>query len=74
MPTKTKSTTKTKTTASPLAADLLFGAQAIADEIGASLRRTFHLLEGGHLPADKCGRTWVSTRTRLRRFFQGGAS
>jgi hypothetical protein len=86
MPTKTKPKTKiaspapSPALASPqcaanrLADDLLFGAQAIADEIGAPLRKTFHLLENGHLPADKLGATWASTRSRLRRFFDGGAS
>ena len=34
----------------------------------------FHLLEAKHLPATKVGRTWTSTRSRLRRFFEGDAS
>jgi hypothetical protein len=65
---------KPKTTTSPLADDLLLGAQAIADEMGIPVRRAFHLLESRHLPADKVGRTWMSTRSRLRRFFDGDAS
>ena len=52
--------------------DVLFGAQAIADELGLELRKTFYLLERGYLPATKCGATWTSTRSRLRRFFDGG--
>ena len=51
-----------------------FGAQAIADELGLELRKTFYLLERGYLPATKCGATWTSTRSRLRRFFDGGES
>jgi hypothetical protein len=61
---------KTKT----LAADLLLGAQAIADELGISIRKTFHLLESGQLPARKTGRLWTSTRSRLRKFFDGEAA
>jgi hypothetical protein len=66
--------TKPKSKTSPLAADLLLGAQAIADELGISIRKAFHLLESGHLPASKTGRLWVSTRSRLRRFFNGEAA
>ena len=50
----------------------IFGAQAIADELGLELRKTFYLLGRGYLPATKCGATWTSTRSRLRRFFDGG--
>ena len=35
--------------------DLLFGAQAIADELGLGVRKTFYLLERGHIPATKAG-------------------
>ena len=42
--------------------DVLFGAQAIANELGLELRKTFYLLERGYLPATKCGATWTSTR------------
>jgi hypothetical protein len=51
--------------------DVLFGAQAIADELGLELRKTFYLLERGYLPATKCGAMWTTTRSRLRRFFDG---
>jgi hypothetical protein len=66
--------TKLKPTTSPLADDLLIGAQAIATEIGISVRKAFNLLEGKHLPAHKVGAQWVSTRSRLRKFFQSEAS
>jgi hypothetical protein len=52
--------------------DLLFGAQAIADEIGRPIRGVYHLLENGSLPAQKLGATWVASRSRLRAFFGGG--
>jgi hypothetical protein len=64
----------TTTTTDQLADDVLFGAEAIAAELGISVRKAFHLLESKHLPATKVGRTWTSTRSRLRRFFDGDAS
>jgi hypothetical protein len=57
-----------------LADDLLFGAAAIANELGLDLRRTFYLLERGFIPASKTGATWTSTRSRLRRHFNGEAA
>lgn len=54
-----------------LAADILHGAQAIADYIGVDLRRAFYLLQRGYIPAVKTGATWTSTRSRLRRHFNG---
>lgn len=51
--------------------DLLWGAEAIAQEIGRAVRITYHLLERGELPARKvCGR-WVTTRTNLRKHLAG---
>jgi hypothetical protein len=70
VPAKLKSKPKT----SPLAADMLFGAEAIAAELGISTRKAFHLLESGQLPARKTGRLWTSTRSRLRKFFDGEAA
>ena len=81
VPTSTASPVFDATTAAPesdtsaklsLKDDVLFGAQAIADELGLEQRKTFYLLERGYLPATKCGATWTSTRSRLRRFFDGG--
>jgi hypothetical protein len=63
------------TTATPnphdLAADILHGAQAIANYIGVDLRRAFYLLQHGYIPAVKTGATWTSTKSRLRRHFNG---
>ncbi len=56
-----------------LANDILWGAQAIADEIGRDVRDTYYLLQQGHVDADKCGDLWVTTKSRLRRQFEGGA-
>ena len=58
----------------PLRDDLLFGAKAIADELGISLRQTYYLLERGHVPARKAGRIWIGSRRRLRVHFSGEAS
>jgi hypothetical protein len=49
------------TTPDDLAADILHGAQAIADYIGVDLRRAFYLLQHGYIPAVKTGTTWTST-------------
>jgi hypothetical protein len=47
----------------------LWGARAIAQEIGRSLPATFNLLEQGLLPARRIGHHWCTTRRRLREFF-----
>lgn len=49
--------------------DLLWGAEAIASEIGVSARRAFYLLETGSLPAKKVRGRWVAERGKLRDFF-----
>jgi hypothetical protein len=50
---------------------LLRGAQAIADELGMSLRATYHQLALGNIPASKQGDTWISTRKRVRGPYYG---
>jgi hypothetical protein len=62
---------KSKTTPS-LAGDVLFGAQAIADELGVELRRAFYMLEKEFIPGRKVGGTWVTTRSALRRYIEQG--
>jgi hypothetical protein len=47
----------------------LWGAEAIAREINRAPRATYHLLENGHLDADRVGGRWVSTPRRLREQF-----
>jgi hypothetical protein len=54
--------------------DLLWGCQAIADELGLDRRAVFYLLQTGKLPAIKTGNTWTTTRSRLRRHFEGKSS
>jgi hypothetical protein len=53
--------------------DLLWGAQAIADAVGIDIRAAYHLLQNGKLPAVKTGDVWTTTRSRLRRHFEGEA-
>ena len=47
-------------------ADLLWGAQAIADYIGKNYRQTVYLLSTKKLPAQKIGAAWVACRSKLR--------
>lgn len=54
-----------------LADEVLWGAQEIADFIRRNKRQTYHLLEQGHISADKCGAVWTSTKSRVRRRFDG---
>jgi hypothetical protein len=60
--------------AEKLADDLLFGAQAIADELGIDVRRTYYLLEQKLIPGTKLGSkkrsAWTASRKRLRAHFE----
>ena len=49
---------------------LLWGAREISAAIGRSLRATFAMLEGGHLPAKKVGGRWVANRADLVKAFR----
>ena len=51
--------------------DVMWGARAIAREIGLDRSAAYHLLAHGHLPAKRIGRRWVSTRTQLWRALTG---
>jgi hypothetical protein len=52
-----------------LADDLLRGAKKIGAFIGLPIRETFYGLQEGHIPATKEGRTWVSSKNRLRKHY-----
>ena len=43
----------------------VWGTQAISEIIRKSRKATEHLLLQRRIPADKCGRQWVSNRRRL---------
>jgi len=50
--------------------DLLWGAQAIADEIGAPLDRVYYLIRKKKIPVTKLGpKTIIASRRKLRRAF-----
>jgi hypothetical protein len=52
-----------------LGGDILRGCVAIAAYIDRAPRETFYLLQGGVLPAFKQGRIWISTKTRIREYY-----
>lgn len=54
--------------------DLIWGADKIAKAIGRTRRSTFHMLDGGQLPAKKVGGRWVAERGRLMSFFSEDAT
>ena len=47
-------------------ADLLRGAQAIADYIGESYRQTVYKLSTKQIPGWKVGAVWYSTKSKIR--------
>jgi len=49
----------------------IWGASAIAAEIGLDRGAAYHLLNQGLLPARRIGRRWVSTPGQLRRALVG---
>lgn len=49
----------------------VWGAENIAKIVGLSTRATFHLLEGGRLPARKVGGRWVALPSTLRHYLAG---
>lgn len=53
---------------------LVWGAEAIAEIIGRSVRATFHMLDKGELPAKKVGGRWVAERSKLIAFFMEDAA
>ena len=48
----------------------IWGAKAIAAEIGVSVRSVYWMLESGTLPARKVGDRWVADRSVLNNFFR----
>jgi hypothetical protein len=53
--------------------NLLWGAEAIARELGVTNRQAFHMLEQGHIPARKVGGRWCSDQDKLHAHFRGDA-
>jgi hypothetical protein len=52
----------------------IWGARDIGAVLNRPPRKTYYLLEAGLLPAEKVGKSWVSTRRRLLALVQGAAS
>jgi len=50
---------------------ILWGAQAIAEEINRDVRQTHYLLEKRLIPGKKTGKLWTSSRNQLRRHLTG---
>jgi hypothetical protein len=61
----------TITPAKPLAADLIWQIDQIAEEVGLPVRVAYHLLRTGVLPGRKIGGKWCSSRSALRKHFAG---
>jgi|GEM_PF-3614018 len=52
--------------------DILWGARDIGQAIGLSPRRTFALLDGGHLPAKKVAGRWCARKSELLAHLSSG--
>ena len=54
----------------PALDDLLWGVSEIARYLGRPHRQTTYLLETRRIPAGKCGRLWVASRSELQTYFK----
>ena len=52
-----------------LSDDLIWGADAIAKEMGLSRRQAYYMLDRGLLPAGQQGEKWVASRKALMEHF-----
>jgi hypothetical protein len=59
----------TVTPAKPLASDLIWEVEGIAEEVGLPVRVAYHLLRTRVLPGRKIGGKWCSSRSALRKHF-----
>jgi hypothetical protein len=55
--------------AKPLASELIWGVDAVAEEVGLPVRVAYHLLKKGVLPGQKIGGKWCSSRSALHKQF-----
>lgn len=51
--------------------DVLRGVPEIARFVRKTERQTYHGLQSGHIPAIREGALWVTTKSRLRRHYNG---
>jgi hypothetical protein len=56
---------------SPLAADLLYGAEEIGEYIKRTPKQVYEGYAAGHLPLEKLGRILVGSKERLKRKLTG---
>ncbi|WP_095201641.1 hypothetical protein [Mesorhizobium carmichaelinearum] len=49
--------------------ELIWGAPTIARAVNLNQRQTYYALESGHLPAQKVGSQWVTSKSALRQYF-----
>jgi hypothetical protein len=54
-----------------LSDDLIWGAEAIAQEVGLPVAKVFYHLARKHLPGRKVGGLWVGSRAALRAALRG---
>lgn len=66
--TQSQVTGKKMAAESPLASDLIWGADLIAAELGLEARQVYHQLSQGKLPARKLFGRWCASRSGLRRY------
>jgi hypothetical protein len=57
-----------------LAADMLYGAEAIAEFLGLNRRQVFHFAAIGQLPVVRLGSMLTASKTTLRRHFLQNAA
>jgi hypothetical protein len=50
--------------------DVLRGLQAIADELGMTVRQVHYGLTEGHIPGGREGNTWISSKEVLREHYR----
>jgi len=55
--------------AKPLADELVWEVEGIAEEVGLPVRVTYNLLRTRALPGQKVGGKWCSSRSALRKHF-----
>jgi hypothetical protein len=60
--------------AGELGSDLVWGAQAIAQDLGLPVRKVIHLIDREILPTGKIGGRVVASRKKLRAFIEAAVA
>ena len=61
-------------TINTLGADMLWGAESIAEFLGINKRQALWKLENGLIPAGKNGRVWIASKRKLIEHFSNVTS